>query len=89
MPRRPARPVSWVYSPGVMSAWVSPFHFDSFSMTTERAGMLMPSASVSVANTTLHQAAREQLLDALLERRQHAGVVGRDAAASAPSRKSW
>ena len=24
-PRRPARPVSWVYSPGVRSAWVSPF----------------------------------------------------------------
>ena len=55
MPRRPARPVSWVYSPGVMSAWVSPFHFDSFSITTERAGMLMPSASVSVANTTRHR----------------------------------
>ena len=52
MPRRPARPVSWVYSPGVMSAWVSPFHFDSFSMTTERAGMLMPRARVSVAKTT-------------------------------------
>ena len=57
MPRRPARPVSWVYSPGVRSAWVSPFHFDSFSSTTLRAGMLMPSASVSVAKTTLHQAA--------------------------------
>jgi hypothetical protein len=52
MPRRPARPVSWVYSPGVMSAWVSPFHLLSFSNTTERAGMLMPNASVSVANTT-------------------------------------
>ena len=53
MPRRPARPVSWVYSPGVTSACVSPFHFDSLSITTERAGMLMPSARVSVANTTL------------------------------------
>ena len=51
MPRRPARPVSWVYSPGVMSAWVSPFHLTSFSSTTVRAGMLMPSARVSVANT--------------------------------------
>ena len=50
-PRRPARPVSWVYSPGVMSACVSPFHLSSFSITTVRAGMLMPSASVSVANT--------------------------------------
>ena len=53
MPRRPARPVSCVYSPGVMSTCASPFHFDSFSSTTVRAGMLMPRASVSVANTTL------------------------------------
>ena len=52
MPRRPARPVSCVYSPGVSPAWVSPFHLSSFSMTTVLAGMLMPSASVSVANTT-------------------------------------
>ena len=71
-PRRPARPVSWVYSPGVMSACVSPFHLTSFSMTTVRAGMLMPSASVSVAKTTLHRPRGEQLLHALLERRQHA-----------------
>ena len=83
MPRRPARPVSWVYSPGVMSAWVSPFHFESFSMTTERAGMLMPRASVSVAKTDPAQPPQEQLLDALLERRQHAGVVGGDAAGQA------
>ena len=53
MPRRPARPVSWVYSPGVMSAWVSPLYLTSFSSTTLRAGMLMPSARVSVAKTTL------------------------------------
>ena len=53
MPRRPARPVSWVYSPGVMSAWVSPLYLTSFSSTTDRAGMLMPRASVSVAKTTL------------------------------------
>ena len=53
MPRRPARPVSWVYSPGVMSAWVSPLYLTSFSSTTLRAGMLMPRARVSVANTTL------------------------------------
>ena len=53
MPRRPARPVSWVYSPGVMSAWVSPLNLTSRSSTTERAGMLMPSASVSVAKTAL------------------------------------
>ena len=53
MPRLPARPVSWVYSPALMSAWVSPFHLESFSRTTERAGMLIPSASVSVAKTAL------------------------------------
>ena len=51
-PRRPARPVSCVYSPGVRNSWCSPVNFESFSMTTERAGMLMPSDSVSVANTT-------------------------------------
>ena len=51
MPRRPARPVSWVNSPGVTSACVSPFHLTSFSSTTLRAGMLMPNAKVSVANT--------------------------------------
>ena len=53
MPRRPARPVSWVYSPAVRSAWLSPLNLTSFSSTTVRAGMLMPSASVSVANTAL------------------------------------
>ena len=53
MPRRPARPVSWVYSPGVRSACVSPLNFDSRSSTTVRAGMLMPSASVSVAKTAV------------------------------------
>ena len=51
MPRRPARPVSWVYSPGVSATWASPFHLSSFSSTTVRAGMLMPSARVSVAKT--------------------------------------
>ncbi len=51
MPRRPARPVSWVYSPAVSGAWVSPFHLSSRSMTTVLAVMLTPSASVSVANT--------------------------------------
>ncbi len=52
MPRRPARPVSWVNSPAVMSACVSPLYLTSFSNTTLRAGMLMPSARVSVAKTT-------------------------------------
>ena len=58
IPRRPARPVSWVYSPGVMSACASPFHLLSFSSTTDRAGMLMPSARVSVANTALTNPSR-------------------------------
>ena len=53
MPRRPALPVSCVYSPGVMSTWASPLNFTSFSSTTVRAGMLMPSARVSVAKTSL------------------------------------
>ena len=53
MPRRPARPVSCVYSPGVSGACCSPLNFTSRSSTTVRAGMLMPSASVSVANTAL------------------------------------
>ena len=51
MPRRPARPVSWVYSAGVMSACVSPLNLTSLSSTTVRAGMLMPRARVSVAKT--------------------------------------
>ena len=53
IPRRPARPVSCVYSPAVRSAWPSPLYLLSFSSTTVRAGMLMPSANVSVANTAL------------------------------------
>ena len=79
MPRRPARPVSWVYSPGVSISWWSPVNFVSFSITTVRAGMLMPTARVSVANTTLTQPVDEARLDGLLERRHHPGVVRRDA----------
>ena len=45
--------MSWVYSPGVRNSWRSPVNFDSFSMTTDRAGMLIPRARVSVANTAL------------------------------------
>ena len=53
IPRRPARPVSWVYSPGVSGMCCSPLNFTNFSSTTVRAGMLMPNANVSVANTAL------------------------------------
>ena len=52
MPRRPARPVIWVYSPEVIATRASPLNFSSFSSTTVRAGMLMPRARVSVAKTT-------------------------------------
>jgi hypothetical protein len=45
--------MSCVYSPGVSSSWRSPENFHSDSMTTDRAGMLIPSDRVSVANTTL------------------------------------
>ena len=53
MPRRPARPVSWVNWAGVSVSWRSPVNFESCSTTTLRAGMLIPSARVSVAKTTL------------------------------------
>ena len=53
IPRRPARPVSCVYSPGVMSTRASPLNLSRRSSTTERAGMLIPSARVSVAKTAL------------------------------------
>jgi hypothetical protein len=77
-----------VYSPGVISACVSPFHFDSFSMTTERAGMLMPSARVSVANTTLHRPAANSCSTHSL----NVGSIPAWWAAmprESPSRKSW
>ncbi|MCY1219668.1 hypothetical protein D9M72_316530 [compost metagenome] len=53
IPRRPARPVSWVYSPAVIPTWASPLNLSSFSNTTDRAGILTPRARVSVANTAL------------------------------------
>ena len=51
IPLRPALPVNWVYSPGEIATWASPFHLLNFSKTTVRAGILIPSAKVSVANT--------------------------------------
>ena len=56
-PRRPARPVSCRYSPEVSVARPAPPYLVNRSITTERAGMLMPSESVSVANTTLSRPA--------------------------------
>jgi hypothetical protein len=42
-----------VYWPGVIISCFSPVNFIRLSMTTVRAGMLIPSARVSVANTAL------------------------------------
>lgn len=39
--------------PGVSPTCPVPSYFSSFSTTTQRAGILIPKASVSVANTTL------------------------------------
>src|SRR5258705_438904 len=44
MPRRAARPVSCVYSPGVSSTCASPLNLTNRSSTTGRAGMLIPRA---------------------------------------------
>ncbi len=79
----PARPVSWVKSPGVISSCRSPVNFISRSITTVFAGMLIPSESVSVREHGLDEAALEQLLDGLLEQRDQPGVVRRDAAGRA------
>ena len=76
MPRRPARPVSWVYSPGVRNARASPVNLVSRSMTTDRAGMLMPERQGLGGEHRLDQALGEAGLDRLLERRDHPGVVG-------------
>ena len=59
-PRRPARPVSWAYSPDVRPLRPCSRIFVSRSITTVRAGMLMPSDSVSVANTTCSRLAEKQ-----------------------------
>ena len=56
-PLRPARPVSWRYSPDVRVARPAPPYFVKRSMTTDRAGMLIPRDSVSVANTIFNRPA--------------------------------
>ncbi len=75
-PPAPGSPGELGVLAGVRNSWRSPVNLVSFSMTTVRAGMLMPSARVSVANTTLHQSLAEAVLHRLLERRHHPGVVG-------------
>ena len=51
----------------------------SFSITTVLAGMLMPTASVSVANTTFTRPSTKQASTTSLNGRHHSGVVGGDA----------
>ena len=45
--------MSWVSSPVVRVAKLTPSNFVNDETTTARAGMLIPKESVSVANTTL------------------------------------
>ncbi len=59
-PRRPARPVIWAYSPDESPLRPCSRIFVSRSITTVRAGMLMPSANVSVANTTRNRFEEKQ-----------------------------
>ena len=53
MPRRPARPMSWVSSDAVRALNPVPSNLLKVETTQARAGMLRPSERVSVANTTL------------------------------------
>jgi len=59
-PRRPARPVSWAYSPDVSGARPAPPNLVNRSITTVRAGMLIPSDRVSVAKTAFKSPAEKQ-----------------------------
>ena len=78
---RAARPgrSSCVYSPGVRSSWRSPVNFVSFSITTDRAGMLMPERERLGGVHDLDEPGRERLLDRFLHRRDQPGVVRGDA----------
>ncbi len=60
MPRRPARPVSCWYSPEVSAEVSAPRNLANRSTTTVRAGMLIPRARVSVANTTFNRPCEKQ-----------------------------
>ncbi len=59
MPRRPARPISWVSS-ALVSAWKPvPSNLVNEETTQARAGMFNPRDSVSVAKTTLTSPVRK------------------------------
>src|SRR3990172_7435797 len=79
MPRRPARPVSCVYSPGVSISCRSPWNFHRSSITTERAGHVDAERQRLGREHDLDESGLEQLFYRFLEHGQHAGVVGRDA----------
>src|SRR4029450_3542365 len=68
IPRRPARPVSWVYSPGVSSSLHPPRPGRHVDPERQRLG----------GEHDLPQSRLEQLLDRLLEHGQHPRVVRRD-----------
>lgn len=51
-PRRPARPLIWMYSPEVSQRKPPPSNFRALVNTTVLAGMLSPVEKVSVANRT-------------------------------------
>ena len=77
MPRRPARPVSWVYSPGVRNSWCSPVNFDQL-LDHHRPGRHVDAERQRLGGEHhLHQALDEARLDRLLERRHHARRGGR------------
>jgi len=51
LPRRPARPLIWMYSPLATQRCCSPSHLRIAVNTTVLAGMLSPVEKVSVANS--------------------------------------
>ena len=78
MPRRPARPVSWVYWPGVSCSWWSPVNLVSFSITTRPRRHVDPDRERLGGEHDLDEALDEARFDDLLERRHHPGVVRRE-----------
>ena len=77
---RPARPKIWWAVLASISFCLPSGPFTSDVSTTERAGRLMPDASVSVQTHDRQQLALEQVLDDPAILRQQAGVMDADAA---------
>ena len=55
LPRRPARPAIWSKEEAASGATPKSPRFDIVVIAVQRAGMLIPAASVSVANTALRR----------------------------------